>query len=60
MESWGQSRHWEPRVPDDHGRDAPSDIAWVQILATSLTSCVTLGKLLNLSGSQFSQLEIDN
>ena len=33
---------------------------WVQILATSLTSCVTLGKLLNLSVLQFSQLEIDN
>ena len=26
--------------------------AWVQILALQLTSCVTMGKLLNLSGPQ--------
>lgn len=27
--------------------------AWVQILALLLTNCVTIGKLLILSGSQF-------
>lgn len=29
---------------------------WVQIPAPSLTSCVTVGKWLNLSGLPFSQL----
>lgn len=33
---------------------------WVQFLALLLASCVTLGKLLNLSESQFSHLKGSN